>query len=241
MRSWDIELSAGLGALAVALIASACSYDFDQFAKQGPGNSGGSPGAETGGADGLGGSANPAGAGGNAGAGGDGAGGNAAVAGAGGDGAGGSVPADAASDAPVDASSAICSVVGGTVYGGHCYYVNTTPSTFDVAATACPSIAGFHLVTITSAGEAAAVTALVSASGKDYWIGLEEPRSSYQQKLETNFFWVDNEPYNPQTSYRNWDPSEPTFVGDCVLLHPTGKWASAKCDTTSLWFICEHD
>ncbi len=244
MRTRAFRSSLGSRALAVALVTGACTYNFDRFLPAESSSSGGNSGTETGGFDGLGGVSVGGGMadGGLAGRGGA-PGGQAGRGGAGGA-VGGSGPADAGNDAPVGGSPGVCQLVGGTVYNGHCYYLNTTSSTFDVAATACPSLPGFHLVSLTSAEEQAAVTPLVSGTGKDSWIGLQEPRSTYTQKKETNFFWVNNEPYNPQTSYRNWDSTdastEPSFVGDCVSMHPSGKWASAKCDA-SLSFICEHD
>ena len=233
----NIGSSIVLGVLALSVGGAACTYDFDRFAKGG--NPGGSPAAATGGENGLGGAENPGGTGGELPTGG--VGGQAGVGGAGGAGTGGSIATDGASDAPVEASTDYCLDLGGTVYAGHCYKVNATAQTIDVALTSCQLLPGFHLIAITSADEATNVTSLVSASAKDYWIGLRESRSTYSQKNEANLFWVDGEPYNPQTSYRNWDKNEPSFVGDCVLMHATGKWAMANCDTTSLAFICEHD
>ncbi len=218
--------------LVAVLLVTACTYDFDRFARSG--SPGGSPAMATGGVDALGGAANAGGTAGELPTGG--VGGEVAVGGAGGDGAGGSIGTDGSSDAPVEASTDYCLDLAGTVYAGHCYKVNATASTLDVAVTSCPNLPGFHLVPVTSAEEVADLTGLV-ATGKDYWIGLKENRSTYSQKNEANLYWVTNEPY----SYKNWDKNEPSFVGDCVLMHATGKWAMANCDTTSLPFICEHD
>jgi hypothetical protein len=234
----NIGSSAVLGALAVLAVA-ACAYDFDRFAKSGN-SSGGGPAGETGGDEGLGGAENPPGTGGELPTGG--IGGNAAVGGAAGDvgGAGGDVGGAGGEAAGGSSSTGYCLDLGGTVHNGHCYRVNATASTIDVAVVSCQNLTGFHLVSVTSSDEATYVTALFSASGKDYWLGLRENRSTYSQKNQANLKWVSGETFDPQTQ-SNWDNREPSFVGDCVLMHATGKWASVSCDNTSFPFICEHD
>jgi hypothetical protein len=147
-------------------------------------------------------------------------------------------PPDAESDGPPVIA---CSAYQGVVYGGHCYYVVAKAADESTAELACP-LPDSHLVTITSVEEQAAVTPLVSGAAK-HWMGLSEQRSSYTQRNEANFRWTTGEgPYNPATSYRNWASSEPSFptLGDCVVMRQTGEWASNVCNE-QLPFVCERD
>jgi hypothetical protein len=252
-----------LAAALSACLASACSYDFDQFARSAGAGSGGGAGgdAAAGGSDAAGGSITPLDSGDERSAT-DGA----PVRETGAD-TGAETGADARADTgaetgaetgadvadavavveagPPDAQSDGPPVIGcdayqGVVYQGHCYYVVATAADEATAELAC-SVPGFHLVTITSAAEQAAVTPLVSGKG-DHWIGLSEQRSAYTQKNEANFRWTTGEPYKPATSYRNWAPSEPSFpsLGDCVVMRQTGQWACNVCNQ-SLPFVCERD
>jgi hypothetical protein len=166
---------------------------------------------------------------------------------------------DAASDASLDTGTGYCDAVQGTVFLGHCYYVNKAKAKWNGAL--CTTVPGFHLVTITSAAEQAAVTSIINPVDlQDYWMGLAEPAGTYAQKKEANFEWVTApaEHYDPATSYRHWyswtdadhEPNfAPTPTGgctpidcwpDCVRVRSTGDWSDGPCGD-ALWSICEHD
>jgi hypothetical protein len=252
--------------LTAPLVLLGCSYDFDQFARPVPTLSAG--GSTAGGSGGL--DAESAGSGGRA---------DASVeAGSGGQpqtgGAGGSPPApgddaeasidsaivDAAPDASLDTGTGYCDAVAGTMAQGHCYYVNKAKAKW--SSTLCTAVSGFHLITITSAAEQAAVDALINpADQQDYWMGLAEPAGTYTQKKETNFEWVTApaEHYDPATSYRHWyswtdTDHEPNFAPtpsaacntavdcypDCVRVRSSGDWSDGPCGD-ALWSLCEHD
>jgi hypothetical protein len=144
-------------------------------------------------------------------------------------------PNDAASDGP----GGDCSAFQGVVFDGHCYRLDQTLSSWTSAASRCAAVAGFHLVTITSAAEQQAMTAL--ANEGPYWIGLYDQQTAYRPR-ETSFVWVTApaEHYDPATSYRNWAAGEPSFVGQYVVMTGAGYWACARRDDVH-WSICERD
>jgi hypothetical protein len=234
-----------VAAFAAALstcLASACSYDFDQFARSAGANSeGGAPDAAAGGSDAQDASIDAFDAESDVSSPSDAAPAldvGAEVGADAGDAA--SVPEAAPPDAESDGPPVIaCSAYQGVAYNGHCYYVVATAADEATAELACT--ATFHLVTITSAEEQAAVTSLATAA--EYWIGLSEQASLYTKRNEANFRWTTGEPYTPATSYRNWAPSEPSFptYGDCVVMRLSGQWASKECRGVQLPFVCERD
>jgi hypothetical protein len=138
---------------------------------------------------------------------------------------------DIAADTPFD-----CAAVSGIVYQSHCYYARSVAVDWNTASTTtCEAPA--HLVTVTTAGEQAVVTALLP--NQDRWIGLRRPLNS--PKAESSFYWVTNE----LLSYRNWDlysdaDKEPNYTGECVRMRFTSMWADVAC-TEALAVICEHD
>jgi hypothetical protein len=167
---------------------------------------------------------------------------------------------DAAPDASLDTGTGYCDAVQGIVFLGHCYYVNKAKAKWNSAL--CTTVPGFHLVTITSAAEQAAVASIIDpADLQDYWMGLAEPAGRYTQKDEANFEWVTApvEHYDPATAYRHWyswtdADHEPNFAPapsascntavdcwpDCVRIRSSADWSDGPCGD-ALWSICEHD
>lgn len=135
-------------------------------------------------------------------------------------------PIDAAPDVPV-----ACTESGAIQYGGHCYFLVTTAATFAAATTACMN-AGAHLVSITTAGEQAAV--IVLGTGTERWIGLY--RNNGPPKDGT-YQWITGESRN---GYSAWSPGEPNGTGQCGTLLGTGLWNDEDC-SLSLAYVCERE
>jgi hypothetical protein len=136
-------------------------------------------------------------------------------------------PADAPSDAPVP-----CTETGAIQYGGHCYFLVSGAEDFNTAKANCQQAANAHLVTITSAGEQAAVIAL--GNGSERWIGLY--RNGGPAKDQT-YAWITGENRN---GYNAWSPGEPNGTGQCGTLLGTGLWNDENC-SMSLASICERE
>ena len=74
-------------------------------------------------------------------------------------------PADVPPDVPV-----ACTETGAITFNNHCYFLVATTATQAAAGTNCKNTGNAHLVTITTAGEQAAVIAL--GSGTERWTDL---------------------------------------------------------------------
>ena len=206
----------------------------DGAADSGTGGTG--PGAGGGAGAGTGGTAGASGGGGAAGSSGTGSGGTAT-----GGAAGIMPPRDGGSllDVRIDALADRtvppfdCAALGGRVYANHCYYAQTAPMTWDVAARqACTAPA--HLVTITSAEEYAfAVSFLLNESR---WIGLRRPTGS--PTTTTAFEWITGE----TMTYSHWYTAdgEPDYDGECVRLGPSNNWGDNPC-TAAFPALCERE
>ena len=114
------------------------------------------------------------------------------------------------------------------MFNGHDYIVVAAPAIeWTAARTAVPS--GYHLATITSAGENAFVLGLIDAlGGQEYWLGGSRPAGAnsgdgWSWQNGEGLFW-DLGAAVPG-AYSNWNrPAEPT--GDGQYL---GMWSSTAC------------
>lgn len=136
-------------------------------------------------------------------------------------------PVDAAADAPV-----ACTETGAILYGGHCYFRVSAAQDFNTAKTACTNAGGAHLVTITTAGEQAAVIAL--GSGTERWTGLFRSGGAAKDAF---YAWITGESRN---GFSAWSPGEPNGTGQCGTLLGTGLWNDEDC-AMSLASICERE
>ncbi len=139
-------------------------------------------------------------------------------------------PSDATADVTTD-GAAPCTETGALQFGGHCYFLVTTPASAQAAQTTCTGSAA-HLVTLTQSGEQTAVAAL--GAGTERWIGLFRMNG---QPIDANYAWVTNE---PRAGFSDWSPGEPNGSGQCVRLLATGLWADDNCQNTHA-FICERE
>lgn len=114
---------------------------------------------------------------------------------------------------------------------GHCYFLTASAASWDNARLACQT-ASAHLVTITSAAEQTAVSALGAA--QDRWIGLSRPAGS--AAVASSFRWITGE----LSTYANWDSDEPGSVGTCARMGAGARWADGACPTL-LTAICERE
>jgi hypothetical protein len=140
---------------------------------------------------------------------------------------------DAATSGGRDAGvegGAPCTEPRAVTFGGHCYFPTTTRTSWTASNMGCQA-AGAHLVTITSAGEQAAVAPL--SSNQDRWIGMNRPVLSL---TANSYVWLTGEP----VAYTNWAQGEPNFSGECVRIQTSGTWADNQC-TNSAYAICERD
>lgn len=139
-------------------------------------------------------------------------------------------PDAAAPDAAPEAGVP-CTETGAIQYGGHCYFLVSTTQNFNAAKSGCTG-AGAHLVTITTAGEQAAVIAL--GTGTERWIGLYRNGGPAKDAMYT---WITGEGRN---GFSAWSPGEPNGTGQCGTLLATGLWNDEDC-TISLASICERE
>lgn len=200
-----------------ALLALACSYDFDRYAAPAePAAEGGEGGdLASGGSSGKGG-ATPAGTSGAAGAGkgGSGAGetggssgstsagegGSASTGDNGPSGEGGEVSAGGAGAAggagttggagAGGTGSFDCEELGGTTFEGHCYFAVGSGAglRFDEALTACAANDGATLVAVTSEAEQSALEAAFFPASTDFWIGLSLAGAPDKVPFECSIF-----------------------------------------------------
>jgi hypothetical protein len=235
MRQAGTHAKVHWGALSVALVLAACSYDFDGLVAQTTGGGeAGAGGASSSGAGGSSGASGTAGKGGSAGTAGDGG-----IAGTAGKGGSAGI-ADAATDRGIIDVRAEpmfdCAAMSGTVFQGHCYYPSATMSSWDAANTSgCTAPA--HLVVITTSGEQAVVSAILP--NRDRWIGLHKDATSPDR--ESSFKWVTSE----ALSFKQWDAydtgaPEPNYTGDCVRMAATNNWGDVGCNSTYA-AICERE
>jgi hypothetical protein len=143
----------------------------------------------------------------------------------------GAAPEDTGTTSDVGADAVVpCMDTSGIVFEGHCYF--PLPSErFDRARDSCVA-RGAHLVTITSAAEAAFVEAI--RPGRDRWIGLSRPVGS--ASAAASFQWITAETF----AYTNWGTGEPSGSGLCVRLRGTNIWDDRDC-TDSNDVICERE
>jgi hypothetical protein len=137
-----------------------------------------------------------------------------------------------ASDAVLDVPPKTCAALGGTTYGGHCYWPLGTASTQADAVTACKTAdpAG-HLVTITSPGEEKFVATYAATGAR--WIGLQAPSPTTVKAL---FTWITLEP----KVVEYWLSTAPSGAGACVRINSLGQWVDRACTGLSL-ALCERD
>jgi cysteine-rich repeat protein len=116
---------------------------------------------------------------------------------------------------------------------GHCYAAfDDTATTFADAAQACLA-GGGYLATITSAGEAGVVDAILGA-GQSPWIGAQDDAND----TDAVFDWVTTEAWN----FVRFAAGEPDDSGECVhVTGVTGEWADADCasTTSAVGALCE--
>jgi len=139
-------------------------------------------------------------------------------------------PADVVVDVKPDAP-VTCTETGAITYNNHCYYLVTTAQTQTAAGTGCTN-AGAHLVTITTAGEQAAVIAL--GTGTERWTDLVHNGVPVK---DSNYSWANGESRN---GFSAWSPGEPNGTGQCATLLATGLWNDQDCSLT-LSSICERE
>jgi hypothetical protein len=147
----------------------------------------------------------------------------------------GTTPTDTAVppiDTGVPDAKVACTEPGAKVYGGHCYF-RIDPTTWDVAQKTCAAAPGVvHLVTITSDGEQAFVSAL--GTGTDRWIGMA--RDATAPAVKTSYKWITGE----AQTYDNWLVGEPNGTGNTVRMQADGHWADREY-TYVFAAICERE
>ncbi len=203
---------------------------------------GGSSGAGNGGTSGDGGSSG-------AGNGGVAGGGNAGMSGGGNAGSSGAGDGGTAGAPPTS-----CSMVDANAkaFGGHCYLLVTTPTTWPQARTACPArYAGGHLVTITSESEQMFVWQTVVLGGTEPWLGCTDGLTDMQAGDGSIFEWITGEDIQ---QYHGWAGGEPnnfmktcpsgtgTCYEHCGFLQSLtqGYWNDEVCSANKA-SICEWD
>lgn len=133
-------------------------------------------------------------------------------------------------DAPADVPVA-CTETGAIQYMNHCYFLMSQAQDFNTSKANCSQV-GAHLVTITTAGEQAAVIAL--GSGTERWMGLYRSSGAAKDQF---YAWITGEGRN---NYSAWSPGEPNGTGQCGSLLGTGLWNDQDC-SISLASICERE
>ncbi|MEC8380079.1 MAG: MopE-related protein [Myxococcota bacterium] len=119
------------------------------------------------------------------------------------------------------------------VYGGGSYLFCTSRRNWFDAQNFCDDY-GYHMVTITSAGENSWVDGRAdSYSNQKWWIGINDLGQ------EGNFQWEDGTP----VTYSRWHPNEPNNAGgneDCGQhnRYSGGYWNDEPC-SSAFRFICE--
>ena len=120
-------------------------------------------------------------------------------------------------------------------YEGSCYWRSTYPSTWQGAASACPTVAtGSQLASIHSLLENAFVMESYDYAGM--WIGLNDVSA------EGQFAWADGS----TVDFENWQPGQPDDKDgneDCVQVpHPNdptaGRWDDDTCSVDK-YFLCK--
>ena len=136
-------------------------------------------------------------------------------------------------DGQIDESGCPCPAVAS---GGHTYLLCDKKRTWWTARDDCKKAgSGYHLVSITSADENAAVASAAKAvNSASWWIGLSD------EGKEGTWVWDNGEgvTYGP-----NWASGEPNNSGneDCAIIGPSsGKWVDAGCYEV-FPYVCEHE
>ena len=133
-----------------------------------------------------------------------------------------------------------------TIYNEHFYevFVTTSDITWTAAKEACESKNG-HLVTISEAGENAAVATIVRTFSGSAWLGAYRPVCYGSHTGPHTFVWVTGEEW----SYTNWDSGEPNdshpHEGACensLHMYSSGLWNDYQNDHSNMrGYVCEWD
>jgi hypothetical protein len=143
-----------------------------------------------------------------------------------------------------------CAKVSGTLFEGRCYFVvgDGAGLAWPAARSQCPAtLAGSHLVTITSAAEAQFVETTFFPATSDRWIGLSvadttgnPPNRCRTEPSTCPFVWVTGE----ALAFTEWgahsaSDAEPNYSGACVRIQfEPLDWADLGCNS-ALPAICE--
>ncbi|KAI6647380.1 Low affinity immunoglobulin epsilon Fc receptor-like [Oopsacas minuta] len=95
----------------------------------------------------------------------------------------------------------------------------------------CQNI-GYDLATVSSAEEKALIVS-IRTNPSNSWIGLYSPSS------DNTFVWIDGS----DSTYRDWNPGEPSGGTDCVEMYGTGDyfWNDLGCSQNLNSYICSSN
>jgi hypothetical protein len=133
-----------------------------------------------------------------------------------------------------DGDARVCPAVFAEEYGGHGYFVSSTPLRYDDAMAECFAMGG-HLAVVDDAGENDFLAGLLPVYT---WIGQDD------LIVENRFEWVTG----AQPASSNWYIDEPSDTGseDCAGMYGAdlstqlGKWNDSPCGD-QYGYICECD
>jgi hypothetical protein len=129
----------------------------------------------------------------------------------------------------------VCPAVFTEEYGGHRYFVSSSPLLYDEAMAECFAMGG-HLAVVDDAGENDFMAGLLSGYT---WIGYDD------LIVENSFEWVTG----AQPAYSNWNDNEPNNTNgreDCAGMYGAdqsaelGRWNDSPCGEQH-GYICECD
>ncbi|KAG8510368.1 C-type lectin domain family 4 member E [Galemys pyrenaicus] len=120
-------------------------------------------------------------------------------------------------------------------FRSNCYFFSTNTLTWALSVRNCSGM-GAQLVTIDSREEQEFLFH-AKPRGREFYIGLTD------QKIESQWQWVDGRPLNPALSF--WDAGEPNnlaTVEDCVTIRdapsPRQNWNDVPC-FLNMFRVCE--
>jgi hypothetical protein len=126
----------------------------------------------------------------------------------------------------VAATAASCSALGGSLYGGHCYIVNRTATTWAAAQSTCKSSGG-NLAIVNNGSENYYIYSITQTA---VWMGAND------NATEGSFVWADG----TAMSFSAFAAGEPNggTSENCIQMTPTGYWNDLSC-SESRAFVCE--
>lgn len=134
---------------------------------------------------------------------------------------------------PEYADDMVKKICGTTYYNGNKYVVYGSSVKWSTAKKLCENLGG-HLAVITSSKENAAVSALVTACGKNCWIGATDSAK------EGSWKWVNSSSFK----YKAWAEGQPDNAGKgqdyAYISGKTGQWMDGY-STATAYFICEYE